>query len=501
VTETPPGAEMDPRPSIGSQAVRGSMYSVSGSLVTLTLGLVRSVLLARWLLPEHFGVVALAMFYLALAAQLRSLGLDRALIYRQDADETTLGTYFTLRLSTLLVTAALVTAVIPVVTRFYPAMPLLGWILLTLAGVEVIKGLGSVQETLLSRDLAFRSLTVTDVVASLTMTLVAPWLAWQGWGVWALVAEQASGILARFVMAYLVFRRWSPRLRWHSETARWFWRYGRPAWGASSLAFLLDRFDDFWIGTALGKISLGYYSRAYEFAHYPRRVVANPLVGVFAPVFARLQGDRLRLSQAFYRVAHVIVRSGFLISGAFALIMPEFIHLVIGDKWQPMLLTFRLMLVYTVLDALLMLCGNLLLAVGQPLALQRSRLIQVLFFIPALILGARLWGINGVALVADGMLALGTWLLYRRVRKIVDFSLLRLGFWPLVALMCALGAGLWLEWIWRPDTLWLLALGKLTVFAGLYLSLLLVTERGDYVRGLRWVWSSIRSRGQEATAL
>ena len=498
MTKKRPITEDSTGPNIASRVAWSSLYSVSASLVTLILGFARSVLLARLLLPEHFGVLSLALFYVALAAQLRALGLDRALIHRQDADDTILGTYFTLRMGTLFLSLVLLVAAIPLLSHFYPAMPLLGWVLLALASVEVVKGLSTVQETLLSKDLAFRSLALTDVVASVTMTIVALLLAWQGWGVWALVAEQASGILARCGMTWLVFRRWWPRPRWERATVRWFWDYGRPAWGATNLAFLSDRFDDFWIGTVLGKTALGYYSRAYEFARYPRRVVANPLVSVFVPVFARLQDDRLRLSQAFYRAAHIILRTGFLISGAFALVMPEFIHLVIGDKWLTMLLTFRLMLVYTLLDALLMLGGNLLLVVGQPKALQRTRLVQTLFFVPAVIGGSRLWGINGVALAADGMLAVGSWVLYQQIRNVVDFSLFRLGFWPLVALAIAWGAGLWVEWNWQPTNLWLLALGKLILFAGLYLGLLMAAERGDCVRGLRWVWASVRLGDQRA---
>ena len=483
---------------IAVQAIRGSFFSVGASAVTLTLGFLRSVLLARLLLPEHFGVVTLALFFVSLAAQMRALGLDRALIHRQEANEATLGTYFTLRLGTLLASSLLVTAAAPILGRFYPGMPLLAWVLVALAGVEVVKGLSTIQETLLSKELAFRQLALTDVVASVVMTVVAPLLAWTGWGAWALVAEQASGILARFGMTWLVFRRWWPRPGWDAKTARWFWDYGRPAWGATNLAFLLDRFDDFWIGTALGKTPLGYYSRAYEFAHYPRRVIANPLVSVFGPVFARLQGDRLSLSQAFYRAAHVILRTGFLISGAFALVMPEFIHLVIGNQWLPMLLTFRLMLVYTLLDALLMLGENLLLAVGHPDALQRTHLVQAVFFIPAVILGARLWGINGVALAADGMLAVGAWMLYRQRRNVVDFSPLRLGFWPLVAVAIAWGAGLWVEWNWQTTNYWLSAVSKLALFAGIYLVLLTAAERGDYLRGLRWVWASIGLGDQKA---
>jgi O-antigen/teichoic acid export membrane protein len=487
--------------AIASRAVVGSAYSVGASLLTLGLGFARSVLLARLLLPEQFGVVSLALFFVGLVGHLRSFGLDQALIHRQELDDTVLGTYFSARVGTLLVSLILLVAVSPLLARYYADMSLLPLLILALAGVELLKGLSTVQETLLSKNLAFPLLALTDVVASGTMTVVAPLLAWRGWGAWALVAEQGSGILARFAMTWLVFRSWWPRLAWDPKAARWFWGYGRSTWAASNLGFLLDRFDDFWVGTMLGRVPLGYYSRAYEFARYPRRVIANPLVSVFGPVFARLQGERQRLSQAFFRSAHIILRSGFFIAGAFALLMPEFIRLVIGEQWLPMLLTFRLMLVYTLLDALLMLCGNLLLAVGRPDALWRSRLTQFAFFVPAVIAGSFAWGINGVALAADSMLLIGGWVLYRYVRQEVDFSLTRLAFWPLIMLVLAWIAAFAVEWIWVPQSFWLSAVTKLGVFAGLYVGPLLVIERGDYAEGVRWLWRQVRSGSEMRVAL
>jgi O-antigen/teichoic acid export membrane protein len=260
---------------------------------------------------------------------------------------------------------------------------------------------------------------------------------------------------------------------------------------ASNLSYLLDRFDDFWIGTVLGKVPLGLYSRAYEFAHYPRRVLANPLVTVFTPVFARLQNDRLRLSQAFFRAAYVILRSGFLVAGAFGLVMPEFIHHVIGDKWLPMLWTFRLMLVYTVLDPILLLVGGLLLAVGRPRELRNATVVQTLFFVPAVILGAWLGGINGVALAADGMLLIGAFWLYRPLRQAVDFSFNRLVTWPALALAVAWGGGFLAEFFAGGSPIQVLAL-KLGIFGLLFGGFLLGVERADLLAGMqelrRTIW-------------
>ena len=477
-------------PSVATQAVRGSLYSVGASMVTLALGVVRSILLARLLLPEHFGVVALALFYLGLVARLRGFGLNMALIHRRDVNEPFLRTLFTLRLGLDLVAFGLLLSATPLLQMAYPQMPDLGNVMVVLVVAYILSDLSGVQETLLRKRLAFSPLAWIDILASVVMTLVAPYLAWRGWGIWALVAERLSGLGTRFLLSWGPFRLWRPRLGWDRNVARWLWRYGKPSWAAANLTYLLDTFDDFWVGTTLGKVPLGYYAKAYEFARYPRRVFANPLVTVFAPVFARVQDERAELSRAFYRSALVILRTGFLIAGVFGLAMPEFIHYVIGEKWWPMLWTFRLMLIYVVLDPMLMLIGNLLFATGRPDALRDARAVQTLFFIPAVIVGASLAGINGVAGAADAMLLIGGWLLYRSLREQVDFSLRHLVVYPSLALILAWAAGFGVERSF-PGLSWRVLFLKVGVFLAIFGGFLLIFERGDYVRGLRLLWRAV----------
>jgi len=479
--------------SLGARAFEGSLYSIGASLFTLGLGFFRAVALARLLLPEHFGVVALAIFYIGLAMQLRGFDLDSALIHRQEPDEAFLGTYFSLRAGTNLAVSLLLWGIAPFLQRAYPQMANLGKVFAVLVGAYFIANLSQAQETLLRKRLAFRSLAITDVLASLTMTVASVGAAYLGWGIWALVVERFSGLGMRFLLTWGPFRCWQPKLRWKKEEVRWFWEFGKPSWVASNLSYLLDRFDDFWVGTALGKVSLGYYAKAYEFARYPRRVFANPLASVFGPIFAQVQNDRLQLSRYFYRSAHFVVRTGFLIAGIFALLMPEFIHLIIGEKWAPVLWPFRLMMVYIALDALILLMTVLILALGKPQELRRARTVQALFFLPAVILGARWGGINGVALAADGMLLIGAWRLYGPLKEMVDFSLIKLMGWPVVALLLAWVAGMGVE---RALVLspWLSAGLKAIVFLGVFMGILFVGEREDYFRGIAWIYEAIRHR-------
>lgn len=479
---------------IAGQTVRGSFYSVAASGVTLSLGFVRAVLLARLLLPEHFGIATLALFFLNLTARIRGLGIDNALIHRKEVDERVLSTYFSLRLGLVFGSLGILAALIPVITRFYPDMPLLGAVLFAYIGIGVVKAFNTVQVTILNKNLAFRHLAVTDVVSSITMTVVAPFLAWQGWGVWSLVAEQFSGIFVRAVAIWVFYRAWRPRLGWDPEIVRWFWRFGVKVWLGSNLNFLLDRFDDFWIGTILGKTPLGFYSRAYEFAGYPRRAVATPVLSVFFPTFARLQDEPLRLSRAFFRVTSLMVRVGFWFSLVFILAAPEFIQLLLGERWLPMLMTFQLMIVYTLLDPLAMGASNLLMAVGYPNLIVRTRAVQFVLFVPAVVLLGDLAGIEGVAVAADLMVLSGTILLFFYSRRFVDYSMRALWLWPAVSLLVAGGAVLALTPFWGELATWSALFGKGLLITGLYWGLLWLMERDQLRSGWRMIWGLMRPR-------
>ncbi|MDQ7028576.1 MAG: oligosaccharide flippase family protein [Ardenticatenia bacterium] len=469
---------MTPTPPLAAHAVRGSAYIFAASLVTLALGLLRSILLARLLAPAHFGTVALAMFFIGLVSRLRGLGLDNAFLHQPQPDEAFLRTYFWLRLALDTVAFGILILLAPILGRLYADVPHFTPVLAALAGVAFLSSVSIFQEMFLRRELAFARLATVDVAAATAMVIVGPYAAWQGWGVWALVAEQAAGAMTRFVFSWGAFRSWWPGMGWRRSWATWLWRYGRSMWVIGNVSHVLDTFDDFWVGTALGDLALGYYNRAYTFARYTRRAVADPLTTVFTPIFARLQHDRPRLSRAYTRSASVILRTGFLVAGLAALMMSEFIRFIIGTKWIPMLWTFRLLVVYASLSPVVMLTQNLFFATGQPHVPRQATLVQAMFFVPAVIVATEVAGIAGAALVADAMLLLGLGIMYRSLVTTVDCSVGDLMGRPLVAMTAGFVTGLWVEHTW--PVVWAQLLVKPALFVGVYAGLLLALEREAY---------------------
>jgi len=153
-----------------------------------------------------------------------------------------------------------------------------------------------------------------------------------------------------------------------------------------------------------------------------------------------------------------------------------------------MLRTLQLMVIYTMLDPVSLVASNLLVAVGYPEKLTRARLVQVAFFIPAVILLGRWQGIEGVAVAANLMILLGIVILYRQIRPFVDFSAARLWVRPLLA-MVVTGGIVWLaEWYWGDTAVWVKIILKGSLITGTYSVLLLLLERkesADYWRFLK----------------
>lgn len=474
---------------LASRVVTGSAYSIAGSLLTWAMGATRLVLLTRFLLPADVGVAAQAMLFVGLAVRMQTMGLHDAFLQHRAPDEGLQRTYFTLRLLLLAAALAILLLITPWLVAFYPDMRGLSALIAAFAAVEALRLFPAVQSSFIARNLGFRRLAAADVAASAAMAIVAPTLAWLGYGPWALVGEAASGVVARLLVTW----HWWPKLGWNTEAAAHFWRFGKALWSNSTLLYLLDNIDDFWVGLTLGRDPLGLYARAYEFAGYPRRVVAAPLLDIFVPTYARLQDDPQRLARAFFRATSLMVRSGFLFALLFISSAPHLIALI-NPAWLPMVPTLQLMLIYTLLDPLQAGAANLLIATGEPQRVSRARLAQALFFVPMLLLGARLGGINGVALALNGMAALGAWLLFRAVRGRIRYSSRALWWWPTVAAVAsgaALGA-LPLAWPTSNDGAMLAA--KWVVGTLIYVGILWATEREALMRGGQMIWTLMRGR-------
>jgi O-antigen/teichoic acid export membrane protein len=249
---------------------------------------------------------------------------------------------------------------------------------------------------------------------------------------------------------------------------------------------IIDRIDDLWVRVWLGAEALGLYSRAYTFSTYPRELVAQPIDKVAGGTYAALKGDRPRLSQAFFRTNAILVRAGFFSSGLLFWIAPEFIILVLTDKWLPMLTVFRMMLIFAMLDPLKTAASRLMVSMGDAARPIPARLAQLATLAAGLFLLGPYWGIEGVAMAVNIMAVVGMTILFYQSRKYVDYSFRALFFVPLVALALALLVtwGFWVNFL-APVVDVGTFVAKTAVFTLTFLASLFLFERQQLIEMLQ----------------
>lgn len=422
--------------SLVRRSITSTMWNVVANFAQLIILFIRSVLLARLLPVEVFGIYAFATSVVILSSELANFGMGGAFLHRSPETQNeeqaaaihfTLKSIFTLSWSVLLIGGALVFASGQTQSA-----------ILILTATTAGLGMAQTAQLLLIRRVEHRRLAILQTLNALGTTAVALSLAWRGVTLWALLATDLVTLVLTLTFLYVWRPVWRPRFAWSSPTVRYYLRFGSRNFLAGALYRALDNVDDLWTGIFLGTTALSYYSRAYTFATYPRRILAAPVDAVATGTYAELKGDRHRLSQAFFRTNAILVRSGFFLAGLLALIAPEFIRLLLGAKWLPMLEAFRLMLIFTLLDPIKLTVGNLFIAVGRPEQVLQARTIQLVVLLVGLFALGWSLGIVGVALAMDIMLVVGIATLFRRARGYVDFSLRALFGIPTLALLLAM---------------------------------------------------------------
>lgn len=486
---------MDRPPPAASGLAQRSLTSFTwtafAGLVTLPVSFVQTVLLARLLPVEFFGLFGGLAALVSLSYPLAEFGLSAAVLHRapetQDEDRA-MAVFFTLRL--------LFSAVWAVVLLVPAVLALTGLrrdVLVVLVLTTLVHRLAVTGQLVLIRRVEHRRLAVIDILQTVLVFLISVTVAALTGSVWALtVAPLIQAGLNWFVLA--VYRPvWRPRLAWDPPAMRYFLGFGGRMVGGNFLAIALDYIDDLWTNLSLGDTALGLYSRAYRFANYPRSILAEPVNTVTTGMYAELKGERALLSRTFFRINALLVRSGFLLAGWLALIAPHFIVIFLGEKWLPMLVAFRLMLIYTLLDPIKLTVANVLFASGQPERATLARVVQFVTLIAGLfILGPR-YGIAGVALAVDLMLVVGIVLLLVFARRHVDFSVLRLFAAPTLALAVGLIAGAFAgRAAFAGGSDWLALVAISLTFVAAYSTVLLALERGEIIEMVQWGMARLR---------
>ena len=386
------------------RVLRGGLWTGVSFFSTRILAFAQMVVLARLLLPEDFGLMGVAMFAVGVFGVFTQTGVDLALIRRSDATRRDLDTGWALCVCRggLLFAMAFLSA--PLVARAFGDARA-GPVLRVLSLVFLIEGFVNIGVVAFRRDLDFRRQTIFEQVSEALTTAVTLGMAFfVTRSVWALVAGQVTGVLAKMVASYALspFR---PAFRFDRGAFRGIAGYGRHVMVTGILLFFLMQGDNAFVGRVLGIAALGVYALAYNLASLPASGISSVVGRVAFPVYARMQDEPEALRGGYLRTVRAIVLLTLPASLLLMTLASDLVRGFYGERWGPAIPVVQILSVFGFLKAFNTAPGSLLQATGHPERLERVMLIQLFVFAVILYPMGRTWGIAGVgAAVAAGNL-------------------------------------------------------------------------------------------------
>ena len=294
---------------------------------------VTSIVLARLLLPEDFGLIALVMVFITLANVFVQSGFGTALIQKKDADNLDFSSVF--YASLLIVTGlyAILFFAAPLVASFYDH-PELTTIVRVLSLTLFFGALNSIQEAYIARNMLFKKLFWRSLGALVPSAAIGITCALKGFGVWALVLQQLCDVSLMCVFMWFTVK-WRPQLQFSFERVKELLSFGWKFAFAVLLNTLYGNGKNLITGKIFSPTSLGYLSRGELF---PLAIVANVNTAIQSILFPTLSSVQTDVSSVKYVTRKTVVSSTFVIFPIMVILFvlaEPVVLVVLGEKWLP----------------------------------------------------------------------------------------------------------------------------------------------------------------------
>ena len=300
-----------------------------------------TLMVIRLLSPEDYGLLAMATVFLAFLLMMAEVGLGPALVQKQDVDEVSLRQTFGIVIVVNLSLLVALNLLAPLIARFFEDERLVQ-ILPVLSLQFLIIAITIVPEVQLQRKLEFKNLSLIDLTAAVSSSVLTLLLAFAHYGVWALVCGSLfAGVWKAVAINVMAPFRVLPSFSWRGM--RGVLVFGGNITMARLLWFFFTQIDVVIVGKLLGKEMLGLYSIAMHLASLPVQRVSGILNQVAFPVFSRFQHDREKLGDFIIKAMRTLSFIAFPILWGISSIASEIVSLFLGQRWENAILPLQLL--------------------------------------------------------------------------------------------------------------------------------------------------------------
>jgi len=454
-----------------------------------------SIVLARILGPQVYGLIGMIMVFTGFATVFGDFGLGAAIIQRKDLEARHLNSAFWINVAMGATLTLVMAALAPVVSWFYNETALLA-LTMVIALKYIIDSLCVVQLALLNREMNFRKLAKIQIGSNVISGFVGLGMALYGMGPWSLVAQTLGASVMTLAWSWGL-GNWRPRVSFEKRACKELFGFSAYVLGFDIVNYWARTLDQLLIGRFVGAAALGIYSRAYHLMLMPLTQVSRVVGRVMFPALSAIQDDKARVKSVYLKSISVISLITFpMMTGLFA-VSDHFILALLGNEWAEAIPVFQIFCWVGLLQSIWTTVGWIYFSQGRTGLYFTMGLISSAVFVLAFVIGIH-WGIMGVAwayAIGNLILWYPFWTIPGRLIGVTFSEMIR-RLSPSFSCALAMGAAVWgLRWLFRDGmTHWQYLAIQMPLGIVLYLGLV-VNFRLDAWQEGRGALSEMAGRG------
>lgn len=379
--------------AVNKSMVKGAFWMILLRLVVRGIGLISTVILARLLLPADFGLIAMAMTFIAAFELMGAFSLDVVLIQNRDARRSHYDTAWTFNVIAAALQALILIFIAPLIADFYNDSRLIMVVYLLALGV-LVQGFENIGIVAFRKDLEFHKDFKFQIATKLFAFTVTMGLAFWLRSYWALIGGMLASKFMGVAFSYVVH---SYRPKFSVAARSELFHFSKWLFINNLLFFANHQSANFILGRIAGPHALGLFTLSYEISNLPSTDLVAPINRAIFPGYAKMAKDLAVLRQGFLNVISAIALISLPVCIGIALTAEPLVYVLLGERWRDAVPLIQVLAIAGLFAALQTNKGAVYLAMGRPRIMTLLAGIHVATLIPALLWGTMRNGVVGAA--------------------------------------------------------------------------------------------------------
>lgn len=408
-----------PVASIRKSMITGSLWMMAMRWSIRGIGLVSTIILARLLVPEDFGVVAMSMILVGLIEAISTAGVDLALIRNADAKRKHYDTAWTFRLLQAIFVSVMLLLLAPVIAQYFNE-PRVVEVIRLLAIGALASGFENIGTVAFRKELDFRRefhFRVLKKTLTFTVTII---LALVLESYWALVIGIVSGRILEVVLSYLM-HPYRPKVCF--KASRELWSFSQWMLITNMGSYVQRKIDEIIVGGTSSTASMGTYNIATEVSKLPATELVVPITGALFSGYSKLANEPKRLLKAYTNVLGFVFLVTIPAAFGVGVVAEDLVLVLLGEKWIAAIPLIKWLAILGTVNAIAITANNLFIVIGKERLLAILIWVQIGLIAPLLFLAASQAGIEGIAMARAAFSLVFIFVIFGVLSRVADIDL------------------------------------------------------------------------------